>query len=73
MFHFNEKIFIGISTVLVNATNQKCTTQHILTNLHPNEYTQGLCYYPFAINLDRCTRSYNTLNESSNKIYFKKN
>ena len=23
-----------------------------LINLHPNEYTQELCYYPFAVNLD---------------------
>ena len=22
-----------------------------LINLHPNEYTQELCYYPFAVNL----------------------
>ena len=36
--------------------------------LHPNEYTQGLCYYPLAVNLDRCVRSCNTLNELSNKI-----
>ena len=24
------------------------------TNYHPNEYTQGFCYYSFAINLDSC-------------------
>ena len=33
--------------------NQKCTNQPTLINLHPNEYIQGLHYYPFAINLDR--------------------
>ena len=26
--------------------------QPTLINLHPNEYTQGLHYYPFAVNLD---------------------
>ena len=29
-------------------------TQPTLTNLHPNELTQGLRYYPLAVNLDRC-------------------
>ena len=29
--------------------NKKCMTQ---STLHPNEYTQGLLYYPFAFNLD---------------------
>ena len=33
-----------------------------LINLHPNEYTQGLRYYPFAVG------SCNTLNDLSNKI-----
>ena len=23
-------------------------------NLHPNEYTQGFCYYSFEVNLDSC-------------------
>ena len=25
-----------------------------IINLHPKECTQGLRYYPFAVNLDRC-------------------
>ena len=36
-------------------------------SLNPYEYTLGLCYYPFAVNFDRCVRSYNTLNNLSNK------
>ena len=28
--------------------------QPTLINLHPNQYTQGLCYYLFAVNLGRC-------------------
>ena len=43
-------------------------SQHTLINLHFNEYTQGLHYYPFAVNLDRSTGSCNTLNNLSNKI-----
>ena len=33
----------------------------ILINLHPNEYGQGLKYYPFAVRLDRYVGSCNTL------------
>ena len=40
----------------------------IIINLHPNEYTQGLCYYPFVVNLDRCFGSCNILSDLSNKV-----
>ena len=43
-------------------------TRPTLINLHPDEYTQGLHYYQFAVNLDRCIESCNTLNELSNKV-----
>ena len=77
MFDFIKKIFIRLLTSLVNASKHtkciftsyhKCTTQPILTNLHPNEYNQGFCYYPFAFNLDRYAASCNTLNDLSNKV-----
>ena len=42
--------------------------QPTLINLHRNEYTQGLHYYPFAVNLDRCVGSCNILNDLSNKV-----
>ena len=48
----------------VSLSNQKFTTQPTIINLHPNEYTQGLRYCPFAINLDRCVISCNTLNDT---------
>ena len=48
--------------------NQQCTAQPSLINLHPNEYIQGLFYYPFAVNLDRCLGSSNTLNDLSNEV-----
>ena len=44
-------------------------TQPTLINFHPNEYIQGLHYPPFVVNLDRCTGSYNTLNNLSNGVY----
>ena len=38
-------------------------------NLHPNEYSQGLHYYPFAVNFGRCVGSCNDLNDLSNKVF----
>ena len=46
--------------------------QPILINLHPNKHTQGLHYYPFAVNLDRCVQSCNTLNDLSNRVCISK-
>ena len=39
-----------------------------LINWHPNEYIQEFHYYPFAVKLDRCVASCNTLNDLSIKI-----
>ena len=72
-----KKAFMGFLTSTVNASNnikcvslnnEQCMTQRTLINFHPNQYSQGLCYYPFAINLDRCARSCNTLNDTSSEI-----
>ena len=49
-------------------SNQKCLTQPTLINLHPNEYSQELCYYLFSVNLDRCAGSCNTLDDLSYRI-----
>ena len=43
-------------------------TLHILINLHSKEYSPGLCYYSFAVNLDRCVRDCNTLNDLSDTV-----
>ena len=54
-----KKIFIILLSNIVNGSNhtqcislsnQKCMTQPTLVNLHPNEYTQELHYYPFRLN-----------------------
>ena len=61
MFGFIKKIFIGLLTSLVNASNhtkcvsssnQKWNIQSIYINLQPNEYAQVLHHYPFAVNLE---------------------
>ena len=46
--------------------------QPTLINLHPSKHTQGLHYYPFAVNLDRCVQSCNTLNDLSSRICISK-
>ena len=37
-------------------------------NLHPKEYIEGFGYYPFAVNLDRCMLSCNTLKDLSSEV-----
>ena len=54
----------------MSLSNQKCKIQPTLTNLHPNEYNHELHYYLFAVKLDRCVGSCNTLNDLSNKVCF---
>ena len=77
MFRLIKKMFIGLLSGLISGSNhtkyvplsnQKCMIQPTLTNLHPNEYSQELHYYPFAIKLDRCVGSCNTLNDLYNKL-----
>ena len=77
MFELIKKIFIGLLTGVISASNhtkcvslsnQECMIQPTLINLHSNEYSQEFSYYPFAVKLDRCVGSCNTLNDLSNKI-----
>ena len=48
-------------------SKQKCMIQPTRINLHPNENSQEIHYYPFAIKLDRCVGSCNILNELTNR------
>ena len=72
-----KKTFIGLLTGIasvsnhtkcISLSNEKCMTQPTLIILHPNEYSQEFHYYPFAVKLDRCVASCNTLNDLSNKV-----
>ena len=49
-------------------SNQKYMIQPTLINLYPNEYSQEFHCYPFAVKLDRCVGSCNTLNDLFNKV-----
>ena len=55
-------MFIVLLTSIVNVFNhtksvslskQKCEIQPTLINSHPNENSQQLHYYPFAVKLDK--------------------
>ena len=39
-----------------------------IIDLHPNEYSQGLHYYPFAINWDRRVGSCDTFKDLTSKV-----
>ena len=77
MFGLIKKIFIGLITAIVSTSNHikfmLLSNQHFMIpptpiSLHPNEYSQEFHYYPFAVKLDRCVGSCNTLNDLSNKV-----
>ena len=69
MFGVIKKLFIVSLTSTFNASNhtkcvslsnQKCEIQPTLINLHLNEYSRELPYYPFVVKLDRCVASCNS-------------
>ena len=71
------KKFIGLLASVVSTSNltkcvsiniQKCMTQPVLINLHPDEYSQELRYYSFTVNLDWCSGSCNTLDDPSSRV-----
>ena len=75
MFTIIKKMFIVLLASIVNASNHvkcvslsNCEIQSTLINLHPNEYSQNFHYYPFAVKLDGCVGSGNTLNDLSNNV-----
>ena len=77
MFGIIKKMFIVLLTRIVNASNhtkcvslsnQKCMIQPIFINLDSNEYSQEFHCYLFAVKLDRCAGSCNTLNDLFNKV-----
>ena len=81
MFGVINKVFIGLLIRILNASNhvkyillsiRKCMTQTALINLHPNEHSEEFHYYPFAVKLDTCIGSCDTVNDFPNKVYFPK-
>ena len=75
MFRIIKKMIFVLLSNIVNGSshtkcvllsNQKCKIQPTLINLHPNEYSQELHFYPFAVKLDKCVGS--RLKHYSNKL-----
>ena len=80
MFGIIKKMFIGLLTGLVSASNhtkyvslsnQKCEIQPVFINSHPNKYSQEFQCYPSTVKLDKCVVSCNTLNNLLLKYVFK--
>ena len=52
----------------ISWNNQQRLNQPTIINVPPDEYMEGLSYYSFAVNLDRCMKSCNTLSNLFNEI-----
>ena len=50
-------------TACIFLNNQPCMAGSTLIDFNLDEYNQGLCHYPFIINLDRCDGGYNTFDD----------
>ena len=70
MLEIIKNLFIVLLTNIVNASNhtkcvslsiQRCKIEPTDINLHPNGYL-------FAVKLDKCAGSFNTLNDLFNKV-----
>ena len=77
MFGLTKKMFIRLLTSIVSASNctktvslnnEKCMTLPTRINLYPNQDSQELHYYPFAVNLDRYAGSCKTLDDLSSRL-----
>ena len=82
MFGIASKMCILLLCITVNAdkhtkcvllNNRKCKIQPTLINLYLNEYSKEFHEYPFAVKLDKCVGSCNTLNDLSDKLYVPNN
>ena len=80
MFRLIKKLFVGLlyfskslysivntpdHVKCISLNNQQYMAKPNLSNLHSNEYIEGLCYYPIAVNFDRCIGSCSTANDLS--------
>ena len=61
-------VSVSNHTKCIPLRNRKFMTQPTLINLHVSECSRELHYYPFAVNLDRCAESCNTLDDPSSRV-----
>ena len=55
-------------TTCISLNNQPCMARPALIDLIPDEYNQGLPYYPIIVNLGRWNRSCKTFDDLSDRI-----
>ena len=55
-------------TKCISLSSQKCEIQPTPINIHSIEYNKEFHYYPFAVKIDGCVGSCNTLNDLFNKV-----
>ena len=46
--HWGRGQIDSIHPAFLGLSSQQCTTPSTLINLHPNEYTKGIRYFPFV-------------------------
>ena len=68
MHFLTNLVYVSSHAKCISLSNQNCEIQPTLINLHPNEYSQELHYYSFAVKLYRFFGSCNTLNDLSNTV-----
>ena len=61
-------LLVSNHTKCIYLSNEQSMIQPTFINPRPDAYAQGLSYYPFPVNLDRCTGSCNTPNDLSNIV-----
>ena len=73
LLSFNESLAsmanISNFTTYISLNIQLCMTRPTLIDLNPDEYNEALRYYPFMVNLERCKRRCNTLDDPSGQIF----
>ena len=55
-------------TKCISLNNQPCMEKPTPINLNPDECNHGLHYYQFTVNSDRCNRSCNAVNDTTENI-----
>ena len=75
IFRITKKVIALLSTIVnesnhtkcISVSNQKHVIQPSLINLYPNKCSWEFHYYPFAVKLNTCVGSCNSLNDLFNK------
>ena len=77
MFRLIKQVFFALLSfsesfskfkTFMSLKNQLCMTRPTLIDLNHDEYNQGLRYYPFMINLERCSGNCNSFDNPSGQI-----